>query len=113
MTRVSYSKDQNGYELFVQGHAGFDMCGRDIVCSSISAICYALLGYLENYAPETSDYTTNSGELAVFSSGGEGVDAAFEMAAIGLLQIAHQHPDNLVVHISAIGGDSREETANF
>lgn len=40
-----------GFEI--KGHSGYAECGKDIVCSAISAICYTAIGYFENkYNPE-------------------------------------------------------------
>lgn len=114
MTSIEYSRNEQRHELSIIGHACYDMEGRDIVCSAISGIAYALLGFLANNASETSDYAsqTDSGALLIRSlAGDEKIDAAFEMAVIGLAQIAKDYPDYVQIQISATGGDAREETA--
>ena len=112
MTHVYYSKDKDRHELSAIGHANYDEQGKDIVCSAVSAINYALIGFLEN-STGMYDYFIKDGFLTAWSDRSRKRDAAFEMAIIGLEQIAQQYPDNVTLHyISAIGGDSREETAN-
>ncbi len=115
MIRAYYTLNSKGHKLRITGHADYDNCGRDIVCAAVSSLSFALLGFLENNANETSDYCyqTDSGYLTIVSCAGGKVDAAFEMAVIGLMQIANKYPDNLKINISTSGGDSREETANF
>lgn len=105
MTHVFYNKDENGHELHIYGHALFDNEGRDIVCSAVSAIGFALLGFLENEANYSSDYAylTESGKLSVSAASGERVDAAFDMTLIGLMQIANQYPQNLIISNSHSG----------
>lgn len=110
MTKVHYTRDSKGHNLHITGHAGYSACGADVVCAGISAIGYALLGYLENCEEGDPDYAymEESGALAIFSFPTERVDVAFEMALIGLMQIANQYPENVSIHISVIDGDSRE-----
>lgn len=102
MTEVFYSRTEDGHELMISGHAGYDSGGRDIVCSAVSAVAYALLGFLENEANGTSDcdYMTESGLLGVTAAASERVNTAFEMALIGLMQIEMQYPDYVRVSIS-------------
>ena len=108
MTYVEYVRDKDGHRLHIDGHAGYDSTGCDIVCAGVSAVCFALLGFLENFAADTSDYTYMSGQCIVTSCSDYRVDAAFDMAVLGLMQIAHKYPDYVNIHISAPGGDSRE-----
>ena len=43
MIRVRF----DGTQVTVSGHAGYAPAGRDIVCAAVSALVYALAGYLE------------------------------------------------------------------
>ena len=43
MIRVRF----DGAQMTVSGHAGYAPAGRDIVCAAVSALVYALAGYLE------------------------------------------------------------------
>lgn len=115
MIHAYYTLNSKGHKLRITGHADYDTGGRDIVCAAVSSLSFALLGFLENNASETSDYChqTESGYLTIVSCESPKVNAAFEMAVIGLMQIANKYPDNLKIDISATGGDSREETANY
>ena len=99
MTHIIYSRTEEKHELIVSGHAGFDVTGKDIVCSAISSVCYALLGYLENYASVTSEYYTASGSLTVTADRSPEVDAVFDMTVIGLQQIQKQYPRYIGFHV--------------
>ena len=94
MTYIYYSMTDGVHELSIYGHAGYDSEGKDIVCSAVSTIGYTLLGFLENEAHDTSDwsYATDSGKLCITAESSEKVDTAFDMALIGLEQMAHQYP---------------------
>lgn len=109
MTSVNYSKENGEHRLQIDGHAGYSYHGSDIVCAAISAISYALLGYLENHDEENPNfsYATGNGSLLVYSGSSEQIDAAFDMAIIGFQQISNKYPQYVDVYISAIGGDSR------
>lgn len=101
MTQVFYFIGERGHELYVYGHAEYDEMGKDIVCSAISSLGWALLGYLENYAHDESDYAylTDSGKLVVSAISTPEIDAAFNMAVIGLRQIERKYPDHVRVSI--------------
>lgn len=93
------------FSFELQGHADFDP-GNDIVCSGVSAIAYALLGYIENNQDLITDIYENdscSGFVSVKLSGDAAMTPAFEMAAIGLMQIAKEYPDNVKVSFFAGG----------
>lgn len=97
MLHVRYRGDGKYHSLVMVGHAGYDESGKDIVCAGASAIVYALLGWLENNEEELEDVNTNvePGETWISCEGGEKAAAAFEMACIGLEQIADFYPDHV------------------
>lgn len=103
MTVVRYKVHDGKYEMSIYGHAGYAEAGKDIVCAGVSAIGYALLGFLRNTDCKGLRVITDSGNLAVSCKGGERVSAAFEMAYIGLLQIAQKYPQYVDCHIVAQG----------
>lgn len=92
--------------LSIRGHAGYHP-GCDIVCAGVSAIAFALLGWLSNN-PESITETRRSqwseGSVELDILGDKGLRTAFQMAVIGLWQIAGQYPDNV-----QISGKSFEE----
>ena len=112
MIRVRYRRNEFAHSLLVVGHAGYSDEGKDIVCSGVSAVVYALLGFLHN-SPDREDRLTasvDSGETMIFWRGtGADITAAFHMALIGLAQIAQKYPDN--VSMEATEPSSRR-TAN-
>lgn len=106
---------KNQYSLTIQGHAGYSSQGNDIVCAGVSAIAYTLLGFLKKYEEDAAYISahTQSGDVKVFCQGGEKFRLAYEMAAIGLQQIAKAYPDHVKVDIYPdLLGDSREQTAH-
>lgn len=110
MIQVTYAQNGNHHQLSITGHAGYSQRGNDIVCAGVSAIAYTLLGFLENSRDDVEELAsaTASGELSVSCTGGVRAGMAFEMALIGLMQIANQYHDNVKIHITVPDGDSRE-----
>lgn len=101
MIRAKYRTDGEGHSLVMNGHAGYAQSGDDIVCAGASSIVFALLGWLENH-PEEYDFLNtdvHSGDVLVACEGGERTAVAFEMAAIGLLQLADKYPDHVAIDI--------------
>ena len=109
MIRVDYTrKGSHHHTLTVHGHAGYDDTGRDIVCAGVSAISYALLGYLYHVGYVVEDVKTESGDLSLSCVGG---DAAFDMAMVGYLQIARAYPQCVDVHIAGTSPDDTRKGA--
>lgn len=104
MTQVRYTVTEERHELAIFGHAGYAKAGEDIVCAGVSAIGYALLGFLRNTTEAKGlSFLEESGNLVVSAQGGERVSAAFEMAYIGLAQIQRSYPQYVDCHIIAQG----------
>ena len=97
MTQVLARREGNRCYLSATGHA----TGSVEVCAGVSAILYSLAGYLENAAMarelEISVLRLESGDAVIeFEADGQAREA-YEMAVIGLIQMAQMYPQYLVV----------------
>lgn len=105
MTNVYVERDGNRYLISADGHAG----DRD-VCNMITGIMYAFAGYVENmeaageaaifnavYPQSTEEAAELNGKMLFEVSGDERVEAAYDMAVIGLVQLAASFPENVSV----------------
>lgn len=91
--------------LQIYGHANYDASGSDIVCAAVSSIAYALFGYLENHKSDIDSISgpqAESGDFYVLCSGNPYISTAFEMAVIGLAQIANTYPRNVSISVSGL-----------
>lgn len=104
MIRINYCRSGERHRLAVEGHAGQDEHGRDIVCAGVSAISFALLGYLAQCGADITHLTGESGSISVDCTGGEQVEAAFAMAVTGYLQISERYPQYVTTYIASQGG---------
>ncbi len=104
MIRVNYLREEDTHKLSVQGHAGYDETGRDIVCAGVSAISYALLGFLHDAGCGIGKAQTASGEMIIECGRDVEIDSAFDMAMIGYLQIAKKYPQCVDVYIARTAG---------
>jgi uncharacterized protein YsxB (DUF464 family) len=103
MIRVNYSREGDRHRLSIEGHAGYDNSGRDIVCSGVSALSLALFAYLPDVAViHKAQYS--SGALLIDCAGGTAVQAAFDMAMTGYLHISAKYPQCVDVYIASDGG---------
>ena len=103
MIRVLYRREDNAHLLMLDGHADYAEHGEDIVCAGVSSVIYALLGWLENNS-EDLEYVNadvHAGDVKIACEGGERTAVAFEITAIGLLQLADSYPDH--VEINTVG----------
>lgn len=93
MTEVYGEVDHGRYKVQMDGHAD----GDPIVCSAISGIAYALLGYLMNATedglaiPYKRDIS--SGHVDIVYEIDEDISPVFHMFMIGLMQIEKKYPD--------------------
>ena len=100
MVRVRYRRNEVAHSIVVVGHAGYSKVGEDVVCSGVSAIVYSLLGFLHNLSDKENRLTASveKGECIVFWRGnGKAVEAGFQMAVIGLAQLAQKYPEHVSI----------------
>lgn len=77
--------------MILYGHA----TGSEKVCAAISSIVYALAGYLKNIEVEKGEKPPVIQLKSGFSSfrfSGKEAKSAYDMAVIGLMQLANQYP---------------------
>ena len=91
MTTINVSKADNIYRIEATGHA----TGSEKVCSGVSAILYALAGWLINNDEHVTyaKRKLKSGDAFIEFSGDEKAKAVYDMAVIGLLQIEQSYPE--------------------
>lgn len=104
MTNVTFSETRiNGsviQEMVVEGHAGYAEYGSDIVCAAVSAITCALLCFVENNADDRETAIDEERGYAKISAchSDERLDAAFEMAQAGMVQVEMAYPKHVTVN---------------
>ena len=103
MIRINYCREGDRHRLAVDGHAGQAPRGHDIVCAGVSAISFALIGYLQQRETE-AQISGGAGSLAIDCRGDERAASAFDMALCGWLQIAANYPHHVEVYIATEGG---------
>lgn len=101
MVNAKYEVEDNRHTLIVLGHANYDEYGKDIVCAGVSSIVQALIGWLEEnyYKAECISVNPKEGEVIISCEGGEDVASVFQMASIGLEQIADCYPAHVAIDI--------------
>lgn len=104
MIIAKYDRDRETHTLSVNGHAGYADKGSDIVCAGVSAIVYALIGWLENNSEDTTFVSVDdsNGEAVIACEGDDKVSVAFYMAAIGIENIANTYPAHVSIDIVGI-----------
>lgn len=90
--------------LEVEGHAGYDIIGRDIICAAVSMLTGALIGVLEDAQTRgrtTFDYTDKDGQMKIWADPSMGslqeVKAYFRMCVKGMRMLAEQYPKNVEI----------------
>ena len=98
MIEITVRETANEYCIELSGHANYSS-GADIVCAGVSAIVYAYIGYIRNSKIAVNELQISSGKV-VCKVNKDGAREAFEMAAIGLMQIEKQYPKNIRIEKS-------------
>ena len=103
MVRARYTVCEDTHTLVVLGHANYAEYGKDIVCAGVSALIQALIGWVEEHYETASCISVDPQgvEVIISCDGGENVASVFNMASIGLEQLADSYPDH--VQIDCIG----------
>ena len=106
MIQIDYHVGDDTHALTIAGHAGYSEHGNDIVCAGVSAITFTLLGFLENHKDDIESISaqTESGRAHIACKGGEKTALAFDMAIIGLQQIAMKYPKHVTIDIHPAPG---------
>ena len=89
MTQIVLQKEGPHMRVSASGHA----VGSPAACAGVSAILFALYGFLlEDGGTTIRSCRLESGEALIDFSGGSSAEAAFHMTAVGLRQIARAYP---------------------
>ena len=102
MIEIRYIRSKAMHSLSITGHAENAEHGHNIVCAGVSAVTYALVGYMINYAND-DDYhiQLESGDGTIMCYRKDNTDTAFDVAMSGYRLIAHNYPNEVIVHIPA------------
>ena len=95
MISAQFFKEDDRLHLSMRGHAEHNENGVDVVCAGVSAIVFALAGYLVNFAEDAVIHRLEYGcaELEC----GLDAEAVLKQTLIGLLQIRMEYPDSVCV----------------
>lgn len=101
MTRVTVWVDGDRHSIHAEGHAG------DIeACNYITGVLYSLAGFAANEVKQgraklLKKMLLSPGEVIIDAAGEERLEAAFEMAAVGLLQLQATRPEATWEYLSS------------
>ena len=101
MTRVTYSNDGRVFKLGLEGHAGYDNEGKDIVCSSISTITYMLTNELLVHCDSIfCNHSLKSGDVKISAHARNEIgmtvcEVLFNAAVRTLKGLAKMYPENV------------------
>ena len=95
MTKVTYYEEGDEISVNIEGHAGYDKIGSDIVCSAISILGQTLLAYLDT-DNDVFKYELKEGHIWAYAKG-KNVRTAFHVIMAGYWLISHNYPNYLSV----------------
>ena len=100
MIKVYGSKRGERCRLYVEGHAGGGATGARI-CAAVSALTGALVSFARGREEcRFLRYSLARGEIYLSCRGG--LQNAFEMVWGALLELAREHPENIVIGESSM-----------
>lgn len=97
MIKITARCQNHRYSLKINGHAGFSR-GKDIVCSAVSALYFALLAAAEKDEGVFSLKSREADGLGEIEfAGGINMRGAFNMAMEGFILLERNFPKNVKV----------------
>ncbi len=98
MIKARIKQDKDYYAMTLDGHAGYNNEGKDIVCAAVSTVFYSLVLMLSNCEGADVTYSDVPGNSNVVCKGtSEEIMAAYKMARLTLLHLAKQYPQNIKI----------------
>lgn len=98
MTKVYLERDGDRYTIACKGHA----TGNPKLCAAVSCLVYTAAGWAHNAGGvELWVKRLDAGD-ALITFSGCGCETAFELAAVGFLQLERQNPEFLSVELREI-----------
>lgn len=95
MTSVFLESGGGTFSVRCRNHAG-----SVATCAAISTLCYTLAGYLRSIDASLLEEKLDDGNVSIrFSGTSEAARGAFDMIAIGFLQLAGSYPEDCSVVI--------------
>lgn len=91
MTKITYYKTEDAFEVRLDGHAGYAGYGNDIVCASLSTLIQTLAARMPSVTNHY-DFDLASGRAWVIGMGPEAVKA-FQTILTGLRGVQQAFPN--------------------
>lgn len=103
MITVEYKmpKGEGKYEIMLEGHAGYDESGKDIVCSAVSVLIETLAIMLEKLGCMETDISLMPGlahvicDTSMNTEKEREIQAVFEFTAEGIEALAASYEKNI------------------
>lgn len=98
MIKARIKQDKDYYAMTLDGHAGYNNEGNDIVCAAVSTVFYSLVLMLSSCEGADLTYSDVLGSSHIVCNGtSEEIRAAYKMARLTLLHLARQYPQNIKI----------------
>lgn len=108
MTHVSITEKGNKFAVYIEGHAGYNLAGPDIVCAACSTLAYTLLqsilsldvagGINELSYGENKETGSFYIELYADDKAIEQIRVIFQVIEAGYALLANEYPKNVKLY---------------
>ena len=98
MTQVNLTQDGNRYTVTATGHA----TGSVEMCAAISALLYALEGWLANSSVNVQEKRMDDADVRIVFVGGKSCETVFDMVTIGFLRLQETDRNRIKVDVKII-----------
>ncbi len=97
MIKVSFKKNELINEVKINGHSGFDIIGKDIVCSAVSSIVTTTINDIITLDKNAIKYDVNDGFILITNIDNEMASKLLETMLKMLEELALSYPDNIKI----------------
>jgi len=107
--RICYHGDQRITGITVSGHAGYERCGKDIVCAGVSALAIGVANGLQRHRGKLVSVNISEDRLSIETDKDvvdEVLSVLLQTLADGLEQIQDNYPKSVRIEYVHAEGNS-------
>ena len=95
MININYTKKDNGFTMDINGHAGSNEPGKDLVCCAVSTLFFTLANRIGGISDEHSvSYKAGEGHI---EARGKNILEPLETILAGLTTLSEQYPEYITM----------------
>ena len=98
MIKISIKKDNNFIkEIIINGHANYEVYGKDIVCAAVSSIATTTINDILALDDQAINYVSKEGNMTITNNDNELANKLLEVMINSFEELANDYPKNIKI----------------